>query len=109
MSTLRRWATRGLSIALPVATLVGCDHATKFAAKAALEDRPPTHLLASLLDLRYVENTDVAFNLLRFIPEGLRFPLLLGFGALAVCFLVAILARRSTVGATRVALLLVLG
>jgi signal peptidase II len=70
-----------LSLAIP---LVGCDHATKWAAKGALEDHPPRRLLGRVLELRYVENTDVAFNLLRWVPESARRYALLVFGAAAL-------------------------
>jgi signal peptidase II len=71
--------------------LVGCDHATKYLAKAELEHQSSRHVVGSLLELRYVENTDVAFNMLRWIPEGVRGPLLLAFGALSVLLLFAVL------------------
>ena len=58
---LRRW----LLLLAPVVLLVGCDHATKYVAKAELERRPPHAVVGKLLDLRYAENTDVASNLLR--------------------------------------------
>jgi signal peptidase II len=45
--------------------LVGCDHATKVAAQAALGRRGPVALLPGLLDLHYAENRDTAFSLLR--------------------------------------------
>jgi signal peptidase II len=43
--------------------LVGCDHATKVAAKATLGDHPFV-LLRGVLDLEYTENHDTAFSLL---------------------------------------------
>jgi len=48
--------------------LVGCDHATKVAARAALGHRGPLPLLPGFLDLHYAENRDVAFSLLRTLP-----------------------------------------
>jgi signal peptidase II len=50
--------------------LVGCDHATKAVAEAALARRGPVSLVPGLLDLRYAQNHDTAFSLLR----GLHFP-----------------------------------
>src|ERR1700722_12573707 len=47
-----------------VATLVGCDHATKLAAETALRDRASIDLVPGVLDLGYHENRDVAFNAL---------------------------------------------
>jgi hypothetical protein len=45
-----RWRLGSLALVLP---LVGCDHATKWAAKGALEDQPPRQLLGRVLELRY--------------------------------------------------------
>jgi signal peptidase II len=88
--------------------LVGCDHATKYVAKADLQGHPPRPVIQSVLDLRYVENTDVAFNLLRAVPETVRGPLLLGFGALGIVALLGLIARRSGSAAGRAALILIL-
>jgi signal peptidase II len=74
--------------------LVGCDHATKFAAKSRLEGAPPRELVRGVLDLHYVENRDVAFNLLRWLPEKIRGPALLVVGALGVLAIAALLLRR---------------
>jgi signal peptidase II len=64
--------------------LVGCDHATKGVASAELGSGNVRELISGVMDLRYVENTDVAFNLLNWVPETIRRPGLLIFGALAV-------------------------
>lgn len=74
--------------------LVGCDHATKYAAKTGLSADQPRQLLGGVLDLRYVENTDVAFNLLRWIPEGARMPILIATGAFTLLGLLVLLLRR---------------
>ena len=87
--------------------LVGCDHATKYAAKADLEGEAPHKLIAGFLDLRYVENTDVAFNLLRWIPESTRAPILLITGGVAALCLVLVVLSRSRFSRTKLALLLV--
>jgi signal peptidase II len=47
-----------------VACLVGCDHATKLAAEAALRNRAPLAVVPGAVDLTYTENRDVAFNAL---------------------------------------------
>jgi signal peptidase II len=85
-----RWRLGSLALVLP---LVGCDHATKWAAKGALEDQPPRQLLGRVLELRYAENTDVAFNLLRWIPESARRYALVVFGAAALAALLVTLVR----------------
>ena len=51
-------------------------------------------LIGGILDVRYVENTDVAFNVLRWIPEHVRTPVLLVAGALALAGLGVLLLRR---------------
>lgn len=102
-------ARKVVSILVPLVTLVGCDHVTKYAAKAELESQPPRELISSVLELRYVENTDVGFGLLRWVPEGVRRPLLLVMGALAIGALVVMLLQRSATLATKVALVLILG
>ena len=103
----KQLTTRLLSFFL-LLLLVGCDHATKGVAKAELEAGGAREVIDGFVSLRYVENTDVAFNALRWIPEHVRFPALLVTGAIAVialCWLV--LRARGKVGLPLVALLLV--
>jgi signal peptidase II len=88
--------------------LTGCDHLTKVVAKAELEGEAPRVLLRSVLDLRYIENRDVGFNLLSFIPERVRFPLLLVMGAVALLSLLVFLIRRPHTPLVQGALVLVL-
>jgi signal peptidase II len=107
MSPIRKAAPILPTLAV-LGTLVGCDHATKLVAKAALESAPPRAVIDSVLDLRYVENTDVAFNLLRWIPEAVRRPLLTVFGALAIAGLLALAVSRRLAGACGAALVLIL-
>lgn len=104
MSALLRWAR----MLIPLVVLVGCDHASKYAAKAGLENQPPQTVIGKVLDLRYVENRDVGFSLLRWIPEQVRAPLLLGLGALAITGLLVFVWRTSYRGAAKAALLLIL-
>src|SRR5437773_10204224 len=75
----RRMARRAMGWLLMLFTLVmvGCDHATKVAAQAALPRRGAVSIVPGLLDLRYAENRDTAFSLLR----TLHFP---GKGAVLV-------------------------
>jgi signal peptidase II len=58
----RTWPLHAALI-VSVACLVGCDHATKVAAEVALRDGPSV-LVPGVVDLRYTENRDVAFNAL---------------------------------------------
>lgn len=63
---MARRLVRGALVALPLVLLVGCDHGTKLLAKTALEpDARRLTLVPGLLDLRYAENRDTAFSLLR--------------------------------------------
>lgn len=62
-------ALRVFLLVLLASGLFGCDHATKIAAKASLENAAAVPLapdvLHGALELKYVENTDVAFNMLQ--------------------------------------------
>jgi signal peptidase II len=92
------------------AALAGCDLGTKHLAQTELRAAAPRPLVSGLLDLRYTENRDVAFNTLRWIPEGVRRPLLLAVNLCAMAAIIFLLVRdkaRST--AERLGLLLVLG
>lgn len=104
MKTVRRW----LGVVPPLLLLVGCDHATKLAAKSELQDGGPRNVLSSVLRLQYVENRDVAFNLLRLVPEGPRRHLLTIFGAIAIVALAAVVIRGRGSRATRGGFLLIL-
>jgi signal peptidase II len=87
--------------------LVGCDHVTKYAVKTQLEGEHPHAVIRGVLDLRYTENTDVAFNLLRWVPETTRAPILAISGGLAVLCLLVLLLRRAALSSVTFALLLV--
>lgn len=78
--------------------LVGCDHATKGLASAELDSGNVLELIRGVMDFRYVENTDIAFNLLRWVPETIRRPGLLVVGAIAMLALGLVLlhARRQS-------------
>lgn len=51
------------ALAALVVGLIGCDVGTKEAATRSLRGRAPHGLVAGVLDLRYTENHDTAFNL----------------------------------------------
>jgi signal peptidase II len=103
---MSRRARRGTLVAA-LLPLVGCDQATKWAAKETLEGRDPHQVLGALLDLRYAENTDIAFNLLRWIPEALRMRALLIFGAAALAALLVAVWRTRGGPLVRAALVLI--
>jgi signal peptidase II len=102
-----RSAANRLALLLGLTLLVGCDHATKLAAKSGLEGQSPRQVVRGLVELRYTENTDVAFNLLRAVPERVRGPFLIALGAAAALALLVLLLRRTRLDVPRVALLLV--
>jgi signal peptidase II len=92
------------------AVLTGCDLGTKQLAQNELRARGPKPLVAGLLDLRYTENRDVAFNTLRWIPERVRRPLVLGLNLIVMSAIIFLLVRdkaRSPV--EQLGLVLVLG
>ncbi len=64
MGLRRGWIVRA-SLLLCSALLVGCDHATKVLAQQALGGGRVVELVGGVLDLRYAENHDTAFSLLR--------------------------------------------
>lgn len=92
-----------------VASLVGCDHATKSIAQQHLRRGEPRQLISGVLDLRYVENRDVAFRTLRWIPQQLRRRLVLCTQALVVTVLIVLLVGLRDLNAPeRLALALIL-
>jgi lipoprotein signal peptidase len=98
-----------LAVAIPLIFLVGCDHATKGFAKSELDGGAVHDLVTGVVDFRYVENTDIAFNLLRWVPEAIRTPALLILGAVAIVALGFLLFRtRVHPRLSRIALVLVM-
>lgn len=72
---------------IPLALLVGCDLATKYAAKSSLEGQAPVAVIGGVLDLTYTENRDVGFAMLSFVPEAVRPPVIYTLNALALLLL----------------------
>jgi signal peptidase II len=89
-----RRSVRAVLLGAAVTVLVGCDHVSKEVARSTLEGGPPRPVVGRALDLRYVENRDVAFELLRWIPDRARAILLLVTGAAALAVLATLLLRR---------------
>lgn len=58
------WPLRAAVLALTV-VLFGCDHVTKHAAEATLAEGGAVNVVQGVLELRYTENHDTAFSLLR--------------------------------------------
>jgi signal peptidase II len=74
--------------------LVGCDHATKVVAQAALERRGPVALVPGVLDLHYAENRDTAFSLLRTVHFPGKGALLAGAALIGLSAVVIAWWRR---------------
>jgi signal peptidase II len=87
--------------------LVGCDHYTKHVAKTGLEGQQPHALVGSVLELSYLENTDSGFGLLRWVPVGVRTPLLTGLQLLAGAVFLGLALGRNRSRLFRLALLLI--
>jgi signal peptidase II len=92
--TVQAAALRG-ALLLLVALLVGCDHATKLAAKAALEGATPLSIIPGLLDFEYAENRDTAFSLSRGWAHPAKAWLLLGLALLVLAAVLAVWWRRT--------------
>jgi len=92
VSMAKRLTSRLLILVL-LLLLVSCDHASKGVAKAELEAGGAREVIRGLVSFRYVENTDIAFNLLRWVPETIRSPALLVTGGMAVAVLCVLLVR----------------
>jgi len=105
---LRAFRPRGLAWLVAVTGLVGCDHTTKHLAKGALENGPPLSVLGRVLELRYTENTDVAFQALRWVPASARGPLLLVLGLSSITLLAYFLLRLAVTRTVRLGLVLIL-
>jgi signal peptidase II len=81
-------------LALSVLVLTGCDHATKYMAKAELENSPPREVFGHSLGLDYTENHDTGFGLLRWIQVEKRLPVILALQSLGTLAFIFALWRR---------------
>jgi signal peptidase II len=68
---------------LLAAALVSVDQGSKWIVRQHLPGRD-IELIPGFLDLVFAENRDVAFSLLRWVPEGARLPMLITIGIVAV-------------------------
>jgi len=90
-SMARRSAAFGLLFALG---LLGCDVGTKELATRELRGEPPLSVAGDVVQLRYAENRDVGFSLLRSIDEPTRYRLLLAVVPLVMLGLCVLWYRR---------------
>lgn len=72
-----------LLLLLFLTLLVGCDRVTKEAAAARLGDGTVVKVVDETFDLRYSENREIAFNLLRAVPDPPRTWMLQALGIVA--------------------------
>jgi len=96
-----------VAIVTAAVLLVGCDHGSKYVAKATLEDGPPRILMHGILDLDYLENRDSGFGLLRAVPERIRTPLLTSTQLLSGMAFLVLGLRRNVRTLMRACLLLI--
>jgi signal peptidase II len=95
---MARRAVSSLILLLVAAYLVGCDQATKVAAKTSLESHGAVSLVPGILDLRYAENRGAAFSTWAESTHALVGPALLAFSAVATLLVAAWWWRRRTAG-----------
>ena len=108
---MTRWRSRLLLI-LALVGVVGCDHTSKQLVVRRLSATQAVDLIPGLLELRKVENTDTAFNLLgRVLEPDTRRALILCLQGAAIAAIVGMVVRRRRESRTveRVAAALVLG
>jgi signal peptidase II len=85
---------RTLALVACVAGLVGCDHATKEVAQSSLYDRPPLAIVPGLLDVRYAENRDIAFDGLARLSLRSSATALVAFGVVVTALTIGVWWRR---------------
>ncbi len=101
MRPVRATVVRLAALILFTAGLFGCDYATKSAAKATLEGTEgllvAPDVFRGTLELRYVENYDIAFSVLRRLGVPRSPELLIAISAVALALIVAatLIVRRS--------------
>lgn len=103
---IRPWT---VLVVAAVLFLVGCDHATKYAAEKNLRDESQS-VIKGAVSLELHENHGVAFNNERILPESARKPIIFGVGILAIGVLaIALYRRRGQITIETAALLFVAG
>lgn len=85
---------RFLLVLLALGALVGCDHQSKQWAEVRLRSSRPIELVEGVLDLRYTQNDDMAFSLMRQVPVTTRVPIIVILATLTTTAVVVLLVRR---------------
>lgn len=86
----------GVLFVLLSVLLVGCDHATKYAASHVLQNGPPIDVVSGVVDLAYTRNHDISFNLIDRVglPVANARVVLIAFGLLLIAALSVAWWRR---------------
>ena len=76
-----------LLLALLVITCTGCDLTTKWIAQNHLKHSAPINIVNNYLELRYTENTAIAFSMLSSIEPNIRQWIIYSLSLIAITFL----------------------
>ena len=74
-------------LSLMVLFCTGCDLGTKWLAKVHLHHAPPIQIVNNYLELRYTENTAIAFSMLQSVESNLRQWIIFSLSFIAMVFL----------------------
>jgi signal peptidase II len=91
---------KALVIALLILAIVGCDQATKQAARSALAGRGTVPVVGNVLVLRYVENEGAFLSLGSRLPAPVRMALLGAFPLAALAAVVIAMIRSRSLSWT---------
>jgi len=108
MAVFARRFLRVLALTLLALGLFGCDEATKTAAKASLGAGGAIDVVHGAVELRYVENTDIAFNAFRLLGLA-HSPALLAGLAIGGVIGALVFAMKAQSWAARIGLTLIVG
>ncbi|OQX88697.1 signal peptidase II [candidate division KSB1 bacterium 4484_87] len=75
-------------LAVLVLACSSCDLATKWLAKSFLHHAAPIQIIKNYIELRYTENTAIAFSMLQSIDDGLRLWIIYSLSSVAMGFLI---------------------
>lgn len=74
--------------------LVGCDHLTKHVVQSQLKNRPRLELISGVLELKYVENRAMGFNLLHNMQPSSRHAVILTLHVIVTLAVILAWLRR---------------
>jgi signal peptidase II len=78
---------------------LGCDWGTKYWASTSVQNEPPITIIPTLLELRYTENENLGFSMLKSVAYPWKDVIIYGTGVLALLFMIALLVvfRRDSI------------